>query len=101
DVDRQWDNLKACRKANWQTPENNVDLAPAQIALLLREALSEARRAAPAGKFNERFGQWLNEAETLVAEIESDLEQSWSEELESRLQRLEQTCQGCHTTYRN
>src|SRR5262249_42798824 len=55
-VDRQWDKIKLCRDSNWETPREHPDLSPVQVALLLREALHEARRRAPDGRFDEPFG---------------------------------------------
>jgi protein tyrosine phosphatase (PTP) superfamily phosphohydrolase (DUF442 family) len=100
-VDRQWDKIKLCRDANWKTPDGHPDLSPVQVALLLREALHEARRLAPDGRFDEPFSAWLSEAESLSAEIESRLASNDFEEAGRQCQSLEQSCQRCHVKYRN
>jgi hypothetical protein len=100
-VDRHWDSLKLCRDAEWETPPNHPDLAPAQVALLLREAIHEANRTVPADKFDEQFREWLNEAEALAAEIETHLAASNREEAGRRLIALEKSCMQCHAKYRN
>jgi hypothetical protein len=100
-VGRHWDHLQACREANWRTPDNHPDLVPTQEALLLREMLHEAGRAIPGDKFDERFRQWLDEAETLASEIEADVKQSRRGEIENRTQLLDQACKRCHRTYRD
>lgn len=100
-VDRHWDGLKACRDANWQAPQDHPDLSPTQESLLLREALHEAGRTVPDDKFDEKFRQWLEEAETLAMQIEFYLKRSQPDEAEKRVQLLERSCQQCHATYRN
>ena len=100
-VDRDWDNLKLCREANWQTPESHPDLAPLQVALLLREALSEARRITPAGRFDEQFRTWLAEAETRAAAIETQLKAANLEEAGRQSRLLDQSCKQCHAKFRN
>jgi hypothetical protein len=100
-VGRHWDHLQSCRKANWRTPDNHPDLVATQEALLLREMLHEAGRATPGNRFDERFRQWLDEAETLATEIEEDLKQSRRAEIENRMQRLDQACKRCHRSYRD
>lgn len=100
-VDRHCDNLKLCRDANWQPPQNHPDLVPAQEALLLREALHEANRTTPGDQFGETFAAWLKEAEDLAGEIEADLKESNVEAAGMQLQRLEQLCKQCHANHRN
>lgn len=100
-VDRHWDGVKACRDASWQAPQDHPDLTPLQESLLLREALHEASRTIPDGKFDAQFRQWLEVAETLATQIEFDLKQSLYDEVEKEVQLLEQSCKHCHARYRN
>jgi protein tyrosine phosphatase (PTP) superfamily phosphohydrolase (DUF442 family) len=100
-VDRQWDNVKLCRDAGWETPRDHPDLAPKQEALLLREALHEAARTIPAGRFDGQFRTWLAEAEVLAAEIETNVKNASRQQASRSFQLLEQACQRCHAKYRN
>jgi hypothetical protein len=100
-VDRHWDNLKLCREANWQTPRDDPDLSPAQEALLLREALHEARRTAPGDRLDAQFQEWLEGAETLASQIEEDLKGAKRDDVFPKFQNLEKSCTTCHVKYRN
>jgi protein tyrosine phosphatase (PTP) superfamily phosphohydrolase (DUF442 family) len=100
-VDRHWDDVKACRDAGWKTPASHPDLTPAQVALLLREALREARRQVPEGRFDSQFESWLGDAEVLAGEMESQLTAANPEEAGRTCELLEQSCRKCHATYRN
>jgi hypothetical protein len=100
-IDRHWDNLKLCQEANWQTPRDHPDLSPAQEALLVREALHEARRTVPTERFDRQFREWLDGAESLAAKIESGLRDSTPDDVSRFVQVLEQSCKSCHVKYRN
>ncbi len=100
-VDRQWDNVKLCRDADWLTPRNHPDLAPLQQALLLREALHEAGRTIPADRFDEQFRSWLAEAVALAAQLETNVKKENRPEAAESFNRLDQACQRCHARYRN
>ncbi len=100
-VDRHWDDLKACRDANWEPPPNHPDLGPVQVALLLREAIHEASRTIPADRFDEQFRKWLGEAEALAADIEGQLKASNRDEAGRQSHVLEKSCKQCHAKYRN
>jgi hypothetical protein len=100
-VDRHCDGLKACRDANWQAPTGHPDLSPLQESLLLREALHEAGRVVPDGKFDFRFKSWLAEAETVARQFEMNLQQSRYDEAEKQFLLLERSCKQCHAKYRN
>jgi len=100
-IDRHWDNLKLCRDSGWQTPSDHPDLAAAQEALVLREAFHEASRAGQSGRFDERFQEWLAEAESVAAALEAGLRQPEHEDADERLQHLERSCKRCHEAYRN
>jgi protein tyrosine phosphatase (PTP) superfamily phosphohydrolase (DUF442 family) len=100
-VDRHWDNLKLCRDAQWETPQNHPDLSPRQVALLLREAFHEANRTIPPEKFDGQFRNWLREVEDLAAEIETQLKASNLEEAGRQSIVLEKSCKKCHERYRN
>jgi len=100
-LDRHWDNLKLCRDAGWETPRDHPDLSPAREALLLREALHEARRTAPTDTLDDRFREWLQAAEVLAVRIEEELKEGKPDDASRRIQILEQSCKTCHAKYRN
>jgi protein tyrosine phosphatase (PTP) superfamily phosphohydrolase (DUF442 family) len=100
-VDRQYDSVKLCRDAGWETPRDHPDLAPLQAALLLREALHEAGRMTPAERFDEQFRSWLRDAEDIAGQIEDDLKDANRQEAARHFERLDQACTQCHARYRN
>lgn len=104
-IDRHWDNLKLSRDANWATPADHPDLAPAQEALLLREGFQEAARNLSADH-DEQFRKGLAEAESLAAQLEAVLknasQDAISKEQATELaKQLDGTCKRCHAQYRN
>ena len=98
-VDRHWDNLKLCRDASWQTPSDHPDLIASHEAVLLREAIHEANRTVPGDRFDVQFKQWLEDAERLAEQIETDAKQS--REGSARIAILDDACKRCHARYRN
>jgi len=100
-IDRHWDDLKRCRDAQWQAPNEHPDLSPAQESLQLREAFYEAGRVLPAGRFDGAFRARLQEAESFAAEIETALQQSNHEAARRAISNLERCCKQCHEAYRN
>jgi protein tyrosine phosphatase (PTP) superfamily phosphohydrolase (DUF442 family) len=99
-VDRSYDNLKLCGDANWSTPPDHPDLAPAQEALLLQEGLHEAGRNL-AGEYDEQFKTWLAEAETQAKAVAAALRRQSRVEAAKQFTALEQSCKQCHRKYRD
>jgi hypothetical protein len=99
-IDRQCDNLKLCRDAHWNTPEQHPDVSPAQAALLLKEGFREALRTLEEQP-DARLAAGLAEAENLAAEIETALRASRPDSAGETLQRLEKSCKQCHARVRN
>jgi protein tyrosine phosphatase (PTP) superfamily phosphohydrolase (DUF442 family) len=99
-VDRAFDNLKLCRDVKWAVPPDHPDLVPAQEALLLQEGLHEAARNL-GGEYDERFKNWLALAEALAIELRSALQTQDVAAATERTVRIEQSCQQCHTQYRD
>jgi len=99
-LDRQWDNLKLCRDAGWKAPQEHPDLDPRQMALLVREAFTEAVRGLGANASPE-LRKSLTDAQSLAHAIETDVAQARYEQLAPKLQTLEQSCKTCHAKFRN
>jgi cytochrome c556 len=68
---------------------------------LLREAFREAIRTAPVDRFDDRFRQWLADAEAQAAQFEADLRGPNLEGLGARVDLLDRSCNRCHAGYRN
>jgi hypothetical protein len=100
-IDRSYDNLKLCRKANWGVPADHPDLAPAQEALLVQEGLHEAIRTLGNGERDEQFKAWLAAAEALATDLRSDLQAAKGTAASERFTLLEHACKRCHQAYRN
>lgn len=105
-IDRHWDDLKRCRDAPWQAPQEHPDLSAEglsaeQESLQIREAFYEAGRILPAERFDEAFRARLREAESFAAEIETALKQSDHRVSSAAIANLERCCKQCHETYRN
>ena len=99
-VDRQWDILKLCKEANWQTPNAHPDRSPARAALLVKEGLHEANRTLQQNH-DEQFKKWLADAEATAEQIETDLKAGRHTRLDQQMTKLEQSCKTCHVKYRN
>lgn len=99
-MDRNFDNLKLCQKAGWQTPKDHPDIVPAQEALLVREGLDEAQRHL-GKKHGCEFRQWLDRTEKLARRVEDVLKKSETKLANRRFQALTQSCKQCHRKYRN
>ncbi len=99
-LDRNFDNLKLCRTANWATPADHPDLAPAQEALILREGLREAARHLMEDH-GEEFRAWLKESESHAQALEEALAATQREPAEVHFTALEASCKQCHKKYRD
>ena len=100
-IDRAYDNVKLCRKANWGTPYEHPDLNPAQEALLVKEGLRESARNL-AGEYGDEFKRWLTEGEFLAQEFEDSLKaDSAEDEISRKFQALQKSCRQCHDKHRN
>lgn len=99
-MDRNFDNLKFCRKNNWTTPAIHPDLVPVQEALLVKEGLREAGRM-EAPVTDKQFKTWLLEAEQIAQNVENLLQNNNVKEAEQEFLNLKQACKTCHKKYRN
>lgn len=99
-IDRTFHNLQLCRRADWATPQNHPDLAPAQQALLLRQSLRETLRNLTEDRA-EPFQRLLKDARDHARDIETNLRAGNRAKATQHLKSLEATCIQCHRRYRN
>jgi hypothetical protein len=99
-IDRGFDNLKLSRDGGWGPLAEHPDIVAAQEAIIVREAFHEAGRNLGAG-FDDEFRAWLLGAETLAAELETQLKESDAAGATRTMSRMEATCAECHARHRN
>lgn len=99
-LDRAFDYLKLCRDANWQTPPDQPDLVPQNLATLVREALTEGARLARED-WSDEFIDWLKESESHAEQLEQGLRENSRKLTESSFEALSNGCLQCHKKYRN
>ena len=99
-IDRAKDHLVQAQQAVWTTVGDHPDMVAAEEALLLREAFRETRRHV-AGDYDERFATLLAESETLAAELESAISRQEFQAADKHLKQLVESCQQCHSVYRD
>lgn len=97
-IDRIWDRLKICQKAQWTTPEDHPDVSPAHEALMLEERLREFLRheATPKG-----MAPGFEAAHAAAAGVRAALTAGRLEEVEKHFAVLGQSCKQCHSQYRD
>lgn len=101
EVDRQYDYLKLCQSAGWQSPPTAPDLTPAQQALLLKESFRELRRMLERNG-DDRFRNWMSESEKLASQLQRDLTTNAKlGAMDETLKILGEQCQRCHSAWRN
>ncbi len=99
-IDRNFDNLKLCRDANWSVPSDHPDLVAVQEALLVKEGLAEAVRHT-GDKFDDRFKKWLIDAESAADDLLAALHEENIEKAGQAFPLLEKSCKQCHKAYRD
>jgi protein tyrosine phosphatase (PTP) superfamily phosphohydrolase (DUF442 family) len=99
-IDHGFDNLKACQAAGWKTPPDHPDLVATQEALIVREGLRETARTLSAG-YDAQFVTWMTEAETLAADVETQLKANRLDAANASMTKLDQACKNCHAEHRN
>jgi protein tyrosine phosphatase (PTP) superfamily phosphohydrolase (DUF442 family) len=100
EIDHTADRLKLCEKAGWTTPRGHADLTPAHEALLLQEALHEARRNCTKGR-PEAFVQELDKTEQAAAHLRDTITAGKPREASAEFTALQNNCTQCHVRYRN
>ena len=99
EVAHAFEHLQDVREAGWRAPASHPDLVPAAEAGRLADLF---RTLDTAGRPDD-FQAWARESQRLASEVEEALVGGGfaTDELDSRLQRLGQTCKACHAPYRN
>lgn len=101
-IDRAADNLKLCQEADWQTPPDHPDVAPAREALLVKEGFREtARQLAEVNDYDEPFLNWMREAEQAATALETALGSDGNSTARATFATLQNQCKRCHGVYRN
>ncbi|RCS49325.1 hypothetical protein DTL42_12375 [Bremerella cremea] len=100
-VDRVYDHLVLCQKADWKAPPEHQDLDPAQQALLLQEGLHESGRLLEDDQYDAKYRQMLADTETLILDMKKQIETDKSDEATASLKKVKAACSACHTAYRN
>ncbi len=99
-IDRHYDHLKFCEKAQWQTPKKLPDLVPSQEALILHQTFAESAKAPPRN-YDQSFRTWMTESAELSSRLRSAILSGQKEKATRFITSLKQTCNKCHTKYRN
>ncbi len=104
-IDRNFDNLKLCQAADWQTPADHPDLVARQEALQLQESLHEACRRLSekeqAAEYDATCRKWLSESDSVAQKLRKSLQENDSAAASIALAKLQQTCRQCHGKYRD
>lgn len=99
-IDRANDNLKLAQAANWQRVADHPDISAKQEALLLREGLRESLRLL-ADMQDERFKEWMMQAEQAAAEFETQLTTGDAALAKTAFAAMQSQCKRCHVEYRD
>jgi protein tyrosine phosphatase (PTP) superfamily phosphohydrolase (DUF442 family)/soluble cytochrome b562 len=104
-MDRNFDNLKLCQAADWQTPADHSDLVARQEALQLQESLHEACRRLSekdhAAEYDAPFRKWLSESDSVAQQLHESLQENNIAAATTAFTKLQQTCRQCHGEYRD
>ncbi|MFN3148260.1 hypothetical protein [Bremerella sp.] len=100
-IDRIYDQLVLCEKAEWKAPPEHADLDPAQQALLMQEGLHESGRLLKESQYDAKFRQMLVETEVLSKKLKQQIEAGQTLEASKTLKAVKASCSACHNDYRN
>lgn len=100
-IDRIYDQLVLCEKAEWKAPPEHADLDPAQQALLMQEGLHETGRLLKESQYDAKFRQMLVETEVLSKKLKQQIEAGHTLEASKTLKAVKASCSACHSDYRN
>ncbi|WDI43534.1 tyrosine-protein phosphatase [Bremerella sp. P1] len=100
-IDRIYDQLVLCEKANWKAPPEHADLDPAQQALLMQEGLHETGRLLMEHQYDAKFRKMLAESESLSKKLKQQIEAHQTSEATKTLKAVKASCSACHSDYRN
>jgi protein tyrosine phosphatase (PTP) superfamily phosphohydrolase (DUF442 family) len=99
-MDRVFDRLKESAIVDWEIPEDDPDLVPVQLAMLLREWFHELARNPQEG-YGPLMLEELQQAERVALELENAFKNKNRDLMSSSLLQLEESCNQCHTSFRN
>jgi hypothetical protein len=100
-LDRASDHLKSCQAVQWTMPPNHPDLVPAEETRRMVEGLEETLRHL-AGDYDQLdFRAWLTDAITAARQLEVAIRAGQVESATAHFRRLQQSCQTCHSKYRD
>ena len=99
-LDRVWDRIKRGRRLGWEADPQHPDVTPAHEALMLWEALKEAKRVEERPR-DESFETLLDTAIDQSARLREALDSGASEAADRAYGELGITCGRCHESYRN
>ncbi|MBA2116323.1 cytochrome c [Bremerella alba] len=100
-IDRIYDHLVLCEKAQWKAPSEHADLDPAQQVLLMQEGLHETGRLLQEDEYDAKFRKMLVESETLSKKLKQQIEAGQKSEATKTLKAVKAACSACHHDYRN
>ena len=107
-IDARWEALKAVRAAGYRASKDSPDTTPVHEALMLVEALREARRLEASEQKGKEFLDWLRtveeeagRAELLLRDWGRDESDDTRRRLDSSFDVLGRSCLRCHTKYRD
>lgn len=97
-IDRIWDRLKLCRDAEWKTPADHPDIAPAHEALMMEERLRELLRQETTPN---ELAQGLEESRLAAEGLHKGLSDAVMDDVELHFAALQASCKQCHAQFRN
>ncbi|QDS93534.1 hypothetical protein FF011L_23040 [Roseimaritima multifibrata] len=98
-IDRTWDNLKACQNADWKHPKDNPDLVAKHEALQLWEGFTEAQRLLP-NDAPTSLKQGLQTSQELSQSLMTALRKNESVKADRLILQLQEACVDCHKVHR-
>lgn len=100
-IDRIFDRLKACKGAGWQPPKQQPDVAPAQQALLIREALTECQRLLPDDENKDELTEGFEQSIFNARQLEEALKSGQIAGANQAMESLRRSCRSCHRAFRD
>jgi hypothetical protein len=102
-IDEENESLKAIQKAGWKVPADQPDLVPVAVAGRIADHYRDLAADAQFASRPAQFHEWLlanqKNAETIEAELAKPAPDPKA--LETEMKALNDTCNQCHTKYRN
>ena len=99
-IDRAYADLQLCATAGWKAPREHPDLAPHQLAVLIREGLRESHRHLPK-KTDPALIEQFSEAESVALSLQEALAEADAKTASRTFQAVGEACTQCHVRFRN